>query len=40
MDLVPRRRLRGVEAPVERLDAYLLHQSGDMQPPHIMAFLT
>jgi hypothetical protein len=32
-------RLRGVGPPVERLDAHLAHQRGDVQPSNLMALL-
>ena len=37
VDPVPRRRLRGVRTPVERLDPHLLHQRGDVTPADPMS---
>ncbi len=37
IDLVPRRRLRGVGAAVERLDVHLLHERSDVTPAHAVA---
>jgi hypothetical protein len=39
VDLVPRRRFRGVRLAVKRLDAHAFHQRGNVQPPDLEAFL-
>ena len=39
VDLVPRRRFRGIRFAIERLDPHPLHQRGNVQPPDLEAFL-
>ena len=39
VDLVTRRRFRGVRLAIERLDAHALHHCGNMQPTDLEAFL-